>query len=294
MTLALVRHGRTAWNLERRLQGRSDIALDAHGELQAHAAGRLLARAQWGRVVTSPLTRAAQTASIIWSYLGSPAGAELNALVGAHARSPIGSFSAPDSCSPTASRSAPDAGSPIASPTASGIASPTASGTASRSAPDAGSPIASPTASGTASPAASGTASPAASGAASPTASGTASPTTSGTASHFGVIGPLIEPGLLERDFGEAEGMQVAEAAERWPAGDYPGSETSAALGERAGAALTSLLAAPGTAVVVSHGVFLRAGIEAVTGVSCPRILNGQVVLLERTSGRPTARFLGE
>lgn len=258
MTLALVRHGRTAWNLERRLQGRSDIALDAHGELQAHAAGRLLARAQWGRVVTSPLTRAAQTASIIWSYLGSPAGAELNALVGAHARSPIGSFSAPDSCSPTASRSAPDAGSPTGSPTASG------------------------------------TASPAASGAASPTASGTASPTASGTASHLGVIGPLIEPGLLERDFGEAEGMQVAEAAERWPAGDYPGSETSAALGERAGAALTSLLAAPGTAVVVSHGVFLRAGIEAVTGVSCPRILNGQVVLLERTSGRPTARFLGE
>ncbi|MGO2750518.1 MAG: histidine phosphatase family protein [Pseudoclavibacter sp.] len=242
MTLALVRHGRTAWNLERRLQGRSDIALDAHGELQAHAAGRLLARAQWGRVVTSPLTRAAQTASIIWSYLGSPAGAELNALVGAHARSPIGSFSAPDSCSPTASRSAPDAGSPTASPTASG----------------------------------------------------TASPAASGTASHLGVIGPLIEPGLLERDFGEAEGMQVAEAAERWPAGDYPGSETSAALGERAGAALTSLLAAPGTAVVVSHGVFLRAGIEAVTGVSCPRILNGQVVLIERTSGRPTARFLGE
>lgn len=250
MTLALVRHGRTAWNLERRLQGRSDIALDAHGELQAHAAGRLLARAQWGRVVTSPLTRAAQTASIIWSYLGSPAGAELNALVGAHARSPIGSFSAPDSCSPTASRSAPDTGSPTASPAASGTAS--------------------------------------------PTVSGTASPTVSGIASHLGVIGPLIEPGLLERDFGEAEGMQVAEAAERWPAGDYPGSETSAALGERAGAALTSLLAAPGTAVVVSHGVFLRAGIEAVTGVSCPRILNGQVVLLERTSGRPTARFLGE
>lgn len=250
MTLALVRHGRTAWNLERRLQGRSDIALDAHGELQAHAAGRLLARAQWGRVVTSPLTRAAQTASIIWSYLGSPAGAELNAPVGAHARSPIGSFSAPDSCSPTASRSAPDTGSPIASPAASGIAS--------------------------------------------PATSGTASPTASGTASHFGVIGPLLEPGLLERDFGEAEGMQVAEAAERWPASDYPGSETSAALGERAGAALTSLLAAPGTAVVVSHGVFLRAGIEAVTGVSCPRILNGQVVLLERTSGRPTARFLGE
>ncbi|PPF42017.1 histidine phosphatase family protein [Pseudoclavibacter sp. AY1F1] len=176
--LALVRHGRTAWNLERRLQGRSDIALDAHGELQAHAAGRLLARAQWGRVVTSPLTRAAQTAAIIGS--------------------------------------------------------------------------------------------------------------------HFEMAAPVVEPGLIERDFGEAEGMQVAEAAERWPAGAYPGSETAAELGERAGSTLTALLAAPGTAVVVSHGVFLRAGIEAVTGVACPRILNGQVVLLEPTSGWPTARFLGE
>ncbi|WP_068492676.1 histidine phosphatase family protein [Pseudoclavibacter helvolus] len=83
MTLALVRHGRTAWNLERRLQGRSDIALDAHGELQAHAAGRLLARAQWGRVVTSPLTRAAQTASIIGSYFGSPTGSQVAPPAGA-------------------------------------------------------------------------------------------------------------------------------------------------------------------------------------------------------------------
>ncbi|WP_181062758.1 histidine phosphatase family protein [Pseudoclavibacter sp. RFBG4] len=176
MTLALVRHGRTAWNLERRLQGRSDIELDAHGELQADAAGRLLARAQWGSVITSPLTRAAQTAAILGS--------------------------------------------------------------------------------------------------------------------HLDVGEPVFEAGLLERDFGEAEGMSVAEAAERWPGGDFPGSETAEELAARSGAVLAALLASGGTAVVVSHGVFLRAGIEAVTGATCPRILNGQVVLLERVAGRPCARFV--
>lgn len=31
MTVALVRHGRTAWNLARLMQGRSDVPLDAHG-----------------------------------------------------------------------------------------------------------------------------------------------------------------------------------------------------------------------------------------------------------------------
>lgn len=226
MTLALVRHGRTAWNLERRLQGRSDIALDAHGELQAHAAGRLLARAQWGRVVTSPLTRAAQTASIIGSYFGSPTGSQVAPPAGARAVSLTGPHVDPTS----------DSG--VAPTTVSRFLSPI----------DAG----------------------------------------------LGGAVPFVEPGLLERDFGEAEGMQVAEAAERWPAGDYPGSETAAELSERAGSALTALLMGPGTAIVVSHGVFLRAGIEAVTGAGCPRILNGQVVLLERTSGRPTARFLGE
>lgn len=74
MKLALVRHGRTAWNHERRMQGRSDIPLDNHGREQAEAAGRLLARAVWTRVVSSPLLRAQESAEIICSHLP---GAEL-------------------------------------------------------------------------------------------------------------------------------------------------------------------------------------------------------------------------
>ncbi|MUK00709.1 histidine phosphatase family protein [Vibrio cholerae] len=69
MKLALVRHGRTAWNHERRMQGRSDVPLDDHGREQAEAAGRLLGRAVWARVVTSPLARAHESAAIICSHL---------------------------------------------------------------------------------------------------------------------------------------------------------------------------------------------------------------------------------
>lgn len=69
-TVALVRHGRTEWNLGGRLQGSSDVPLDEVGRDQARAAGRLLAAETWTGLVASPLRRAGETAEIVAAHLG--------------------------------------------------------------------------------------------------------------------------------------------------------------------------------------------------------------------------------
>jgi uncharacterized phosphatase len=163
VSIALVRHGRTRWNAERRLQGRADLPLDEEGHRQALVAAGALSGGSWTRVVCSPLVRARRTAEIVAEELGLPA--------------------------------------------------------------------------------------------------------------------PALEPLLLERDYGDAEGVPVNEALERWPDGAYPGGETSVELDGRSGRAL-ALLATPGT-VIVGHGAFLRSGIAALTRRPFPRIANGEVVVLD-------------
>lgn len=159
------------------MQGRSNVRLDDAGRTQALMAGRLLARAQWRQLVSSPLERAHETAQII----GQTVGLEV----------------------------------------ASDVA-------------------------------------------------------------------------LIERDYGEAEGLPVSEAHERWPDGDYPGAEPLDDLAERAGGMLRALAAESGT-IVVAHGTFLRIGVEALTGTPCPRITNGQVVFVEpRGLAGFSARIVGE
>lgn len=64
-TILLIRHGETAWNAERRLQGHLDIALNAEGERQAVALGRALAAEPIDLIVSSDLQRARQTAEAI-------------------------------------------------------------------------------------------------------------------------------------------------------------------------------------------------------------------------------------
>jgi uncharacterized phosphatase len=73
LLLYLVRHGETDWNLQRRIQGSTDVPLNETGRAQAKRAGQLLAGRTWDAVVSSPLSRAFDTASIIADELGLPA-----------------------------------------------------------------------------------------------------------------------------------------------------------------------------------------------------------------------------
>jgi uncharacterized phosphatase len=70
--LYLVRHGETDWNRQHRVQGLTDIPINATGRKQARAAGRLLTRRSWDAIYTSPLSRARETASIIATENGLP------------------------------------------------------------------------------------------------------------------------------------------------------------------------------------------------------------------------------
>ena len=71
-TILLIRHGETAWNAERRLQGHLDISLNAEGERQAAAVARALAGTTIDAVVASDLQRASQTAHTIAAHHGVP------------------------------------------------------------------------------------------------------------------------------------------------------------------------------------------------------------------------------
>jgi probable phosphoglycerate mutase len=70
MTLLLIRHGETEWNLEGRYQGHFDSPLTDRGVAQAEAFGRTLRNLPAfasAEVVASPLERARRTAEIICS-----------------------------------------------------------------------------------------------------------------------------------------------------------------------------------------------------------------------------------
>jgi len=71
--LTLVRHGETDWNAGGRVQGSTDIPLNDTGRLQARGVAETLAAENAGReviVVSSDLSRAAETADIVAAALG--------------------------------------------------------------------------------------------------------------------------------------------------------------------------------------------------------------------------------
>lgn len=81
MLLYVVRHGETDWNLQRRIQGSTDIPLNETGRAQASATGALLARRPWNAIYSSPLSRAMETGHLIAEQLGMPDPTPVDALV---------------------------------------------------------------------------------------------------------------------------------------------------------------------------------------------------------------------
>lgn len=63
--LVLIRHGETAWNRERRMQGQTDTPLSEIGHAQARALGERMARDAFTTIYSSDLKRAWDTAAAI-------------------------------------------------------------------------------------------------------------------------------------------------------------------------------------------------------------------------------------
>ena len=65
LEILLIRHGETAWNAEKRMQGHLDIGLNDEGLRQAAALGHALRHEALDAIVSSDLQRASQTAAAI-------------------------------------------------------------------------------------------------------------------------------------------------------------------------------------------------------------------------------------
>jgi probable phosphoglycerate mutase len=58
----MIRHGETAWNAERRMQGQIDVPLNANGHRQAQAMAEAVAHESFAAIYSSSLSRARETA----------------------------------------------------------------------------------------------------------------------------------------------------------------------------------------------------------------------------------------
>lgn len=70
--ITAVRHGETAWNVDTRIQGQTDIDLNPQGHWQAQRLGAALADSGIARIYSSDLLRARHTALAIAAHAGMP------------------------------------------------------------------------------------------------------------------------------------------------------------------------------------------------------------------------------
>lgn len=63
--VGILRHGQTDWNIDFRLQGVTDIPLNETGIAQARDAAAVIDPVDWDLILTSPLSRARDTAQIV-------------------------------------------------------------------------------------------------------------------------------------------------------------------------------------------------------------------------------------
>ncbi len=68
--ITAVRHGETAWNVDTRIQGQTDIDLNAQGQWQAQRLGAALAGGGLDHIYSSDLARARNTAAAIAAHTG--------------------------------------------------------------------------------------------------------------------------------------------------------------------------------------------------------------------------------
>lgn len=69
-TLIITRHGQTIWNVQKKLQGQTDIPLNETGIAQARELANLLKQHAIDQIYTSILTRAIDTGKIVADTLG--------------------------------------------------------------------------------------------------------------------------------------------------------------------------------------------------------------------------------
>jgi probable phosphoglycerate mutase len=90
---------------------------------------------------------------------------------------------------------------------------------------------------------------------------------------------------LVERDYGEGEGLTMNEILERWPDREYPGLEPLDSVVARGRAALDAIADeyADRNVVIVCHGTLIRYTLASLLDHPIDQITNGSVSSLERT-----------
>ena len=72
MRIYIIRHGETAYNVTKRLQGRINEPLNEKGIALAEVTGRALAGVHFDLALTSPLIRSRKTAELVLEHSGNP------------------------------------------------------------------------------------------------------------------------------------------------------------------------------------------------------------------------------